>query len=219
MPNTAHHFTNWRLNLLLVAATAGGCLMATATQAAPAPKEVVIVEIRFALTLNDTDVMKSSPQFYTCVPLGNDKCFVITWNYFDQPSFCPGGVQCQVWDNGTLLSVQEIPASELYVNGDVIRWTQKIWVSQGDCYMSLNGLSSSTWGSSLSTAETLVCPNTGMINLNSFSVAEVVKESGIQHGHNRVVSFTVTDVQSKDSEDDKKPIVDSATHMIYQSPL
>lgn len=214
------HYLNGRsadVAVLLLACSVTFGVLARPSQAAPPTKEIFVVEMTFTLQLNETDPMKSSPQFFTTVPLGGGKQFCICWNYYDQPTYLPGGVQVQVWDNGTLLSVEEIAGSELYINNDIIRWTQRIWLSGGDCHMSLTGLSSATWGNSLA-ANTVTCPGTGLGNLNNFNIADVVAESGVQHGHQRVVKFSVTEVQSLASEDDKKPIVDTTERIIYATP-
>jgi hypothetical protein len=170
--------------------------IALANEAEP-PVELTRIEEDWVMVLNEPASATVSPQFHTYMATSGqaDAYFCqITWNYWGEPAFEPGGLQIQAWNNDTLLAERAFGSEQLSSTAETVTWTQAMETGTGTLkFAVVNGLSN-TWGTFGGKYLTL----SGLANvpdLNTYDPEESVKNSCVTFGSNRVQQLTLAEVR------------------------
>lgn len=173
--------------------------------------DVVEITEHWALTVGGPDVPRSAPQVSMVMSATGDTesdYFLVTLNHWSSPSFLPGGVQAQHWRNDEVVNATHSQAhSPLDVDGETIRWAQRI--SLNDCVLQfdvING-SSASWGDFTNGDSLSLSTHTTLARLNSYLPAVSLNESGIGYAGNRVSSLVLERITWRDSEGEEYEMI------------
>ncbi len=159
------------------------------------PKTIVRVEEDWELTVGTPDSNSIAPQA-TCAispaSPGSSPLATFELNHNSQPSFVAGGLQLQVWDEGWPLTHHSSPSDEvLGTDGEVIRWTQTMVLSEGSLRFEIVDGTSATWGSFGGKGHLRCTVQSNLENLNGYDPETSVKNSGIAYASHRVQTLTL----------------------------
>jgi hypothetical protein len=186
----------WLLGLL--------CVLLWATAATAEEPEIVGVEEDWELVLATPDPDSTAPQIICSMsPFANVQSLHCTLelNHQTVPYFTPGGLQFEVWNGEALVTERRAPTqSVLCQAGEVIRWTQKMQLSEGVLSFEITDGSSTTWGSFGGQGYLKAEVPVAMANLNNYSPTVSVENSGISYAANRVQSLVLQRVRVITSE-------------------
>jgi hypothetical protein len=179
--------------------------------------QVVRVEEDWKMLLGDPEPQSVAPQV-TCVisPVANvDSLYAaFTLNHRGLPNFNPGGLQLQVWDNETPLSIKNSAnTSILSKSGEPVTWTQSMELKDGALTFEILNGNSATWGEFGGNGELKASVNTALPNLNNYSPDVSVKNSSIGFASNRVQSLVLNRVRLITSTG--KIIEDKTVRIVY----
>jgi hypothetical protein len=171
-------------------------LAASATSRA---QDIVKVEEDWRLVVSAPDADTVSPQS-TCTfaPGGNLDAFyaVFDLNLRNFPSYEAGGVQLQLWNgDSSVEAVREKPGYTLQTDGETITWTQRIALVDEKLRFSVVNGDSQTWGSFGSSTSLSVSVPTDLENLNAYTPAVSLANSGVGFGANRVSSLALVGIR------------------------
>ncbi len=188
-----------RAGLAVVAAAA---LITTAPtgRAQVAMGDIVRVEQDWVLLVGSPDTNLCSPQLFILMypESGGDYWTEFLINYCDQPSFSAGGVQIQVWQNNTVLDGADNSPNQsvLYTENETVSFTLSMHLLSGNLHYRAKNVSSTSFGNIGNlTTNVPYLP----ANLNNYSSADTVTNSGILYGSNRVQSLTLKQVRKYDA--------------------
>ena len=140
------------------------------------------------------------PQFTTCmtpVADGSTPFVALDLNYRDVQSFQPGGLQVNVYSNGSATATSTQGNAVCSTSNETISWTQRMSLSSGSqfTYSIVNG-QSTTWGQ-FGTSNGLSAVNFTATSSSfaSYSPAVSVAKSGAGWQSNRVSSMTLLRVR------------------------
>jgi hypothetical protein len=158
------------------------------------------VEEDWQVVIATPDPVENGPQITTCMsPVGDGSTpFVaLDLNYRDVETFHPGGMQLNVYSNGTVLDSSTQGNQQCQTSNETISWTQRMRIS-GDnqvTYSIVNG-QSATWGQFGEAADLdPVSFPTSITSLASYSPDVSVAKSGVGWQSNRVASMTLVRVR------------------------
>ena len=192
---------NYFLRVCIAPVLVTGTFLPAALNAAPPVNDSMVIEEDWVMRVNTVESTKACPQWVTNFPLGNGYYFVNTFNFRDCPSVEFGGIQLQVWDefDSAPLKVTEIILDEIYIDDDVLTWTQVIKTNGTDCELKLTGCNAQSWGANINT-EAVTCFNRNIPNFNSYNSAESVNFSEVMYGKNRVIWYGIVETRTYDDK-------------------
>jgi hypothetical protein len=162
--------------------------------------DVVKIEQDWEIVVGTPDPTMCSPQLFILLypESGGDYWSEFLINYNDQPQFSAGGVQIQVWQGGYVLDgADNSPHQAILQNaGETVTFTLSMRVIDNALHFRAKNVSSPSFGS-IPNLRTSVPYNPP--NLNKYSTADTVANSGILYGSNRVTSFTLKAVRKYDA--------------------
>jgi hypothetical protein len=169
-------------------------VVVTAQEADPT---VTRVEEDWVLWVYQPNGQAACPQFHTVMsPLPNldSFYFMATWNYWEQPTFSPGGFQIQSCSGDTVLETNGNDTAELSLFAEVITWTQVMETDGQQLGFTLLNGRSQTWGS-FGYPETLIVSEGMVPDLNQYSPEVSAANASITYGRNRVIMLTLDTVR------------------------
>lgn len=187
------HFRH--LSGILACFTGLAIVAATSAPALAESNKVVSVEEHWELQISEPDTERSAPQTTMVMsPNGNvaGVHFLFTLNHANVPEYAPGGLQVQSWLGGELVH-EHTANSNVALNhsNEVIRWTQRLSLQDGNLQFQIRDGESETWGAFGGDELTLEVA-TLQSNLNSYRPSVSLGESQVGYAENRVVSLTLT---------------------------
>jgi hypothetical protein len=118
-------------------------------------------------------------------------------NHSTIPSFTPGGLQLQAWDNETFLTRNSAEQGEMSTDGETVTWTTKMELRSGRLHFEVNG-ASTTWGAFGAAGDLKLSLRSLLPDLAHYSPETSVDQSGVGFGGNRVTSLTLKEVRYYD---------------------
>ncbi len=184
----------------LIALAAAAVLTTPPTgQAQSGGAPVVRIEQDWELVVGTPDPNLCSPQLFIMLypeSGGSYSCqFLI--NYNDQPTFSAGGVQIQVWQDGTVLDgADNSPNQAILQNeGETVTFTLVMEIKGNKLIFSAKNVSSPSFGD-INHLTTSVPYDP--IQFSNYQTSDSVANSGILFGSNRVTSLTIKQVRKID---------------------
>lgn len=176
------------------------CLLPLLTSVAIAQQaSIVKVQEDWEFVLNEPDPTLSAPQINMVMSPDNDiaHCyFAFEINHASSPDFEAGGMQTQHWHDLEIQARSRGPSLEiLYNDGEVVRWTQQLSVSDGQLSFEILNGTSQTWGNFGGQGylkQQVAIENHSLAN---YSPAQSIKYSGVGFAGNRVYSLTLKRVR------------------------
>jgi hypothetical protein len=182
----------WRVALCPLAAV---CVLSSGGLAPARAADVVRVEEDWVLVVGLPAPNLDAPQVSCGIsPLGdfNSAYVVFNLNHRSQPIYIPGGLQLQVWTNGTPLLSDDDPDDEIMEqSGETVTWTQQLTVSNGIFTAAVVNGNSQTWGTFGGDGRLQASFQASFANLNAYSPNVSVANSGVSFAPNRVQSLTL----------------------------
>lgn len=176
------------------------CVLVWAS-AAPAEEipTVVGVEEDWELVLATPDPDSAGPQVICMIsPLGSVESLYCTLelNHRTIPAFGPGGMQFEIWHGEELLYERCAPVQTVLSQpGEVICWTHKMTLSDGNLLFEIVDGSSATWGAFGGQGYLKGQVPTTLADLNGYHPAVSVENSGVSYAANRVQSLVLKGVR------------------------
>jgi hypothetical protein len=203
MWNTAVRFARLGgLKSVVVFAVMLGLLLLPATLKAQSVKKV---EEDWELVLNEPSPELAAPQV---------TCSISPFDHFDGvhaalelnhgtlPGYSAGGLQLQAWNGETWLTVRDYENTTLQNSGEVVTWTTRMALYDGDLiFRVLNG-NSTTWGAFGGTGSFKLSLSSSLSNLSGYSPDLSASHSGIGFGSQRVQSLKLKKVRYYDDDGD-----------------
>lgn len=166
--------------------------------------DIVLIEEQWRLEIGEPDVDLCAPQVsmaFSATGGLEGEFFVFTLNHWGEPEFSPGGLQLQRWcDGGCVSTVQARPNSLLDHDNDVIRWTQRVSLSQGNLKFEIRDGQSQTWNNFGQGDQLAFEHPTSLTRLNTYKPAVSLEESGIGFGGNRVGGLVLERIHWVDAD-------------------
>jgi hypothetical protein len=182
-------------------ACAVGLFLLTVGALAQDPVSVMKVEEDWELVLNDPSTDNTSPQV-TCLisPVNHaDGVYAsLELNHGSLPDFSSGGVQLQAWSGEDWLSVRDYANTTLANTGEVVTWTHRLRISDGQLIFKVVNGSSTSWGAFGSSGNLRLALTSGLSNLNLYSPDVSKAQSGIGFGSQRVQKLVLKAVRYYD---------------------
>jgi hypothetical protein len=173
--------------------------LAGARWAAAQAPTIVRVEEDWELVVGIPDPDRDAPQITTVISPQGDCSGVyaaVDVNHQSLPEFSPGGLQLQIWRNGSAIAERRFPnASVLSQAGETIRWTQAMELTGGVLTFEVVHGSSTTWGNFGGEGYLRAHVSTSLGSLNGYSPNVSVENSGVSYADNRVTSLTIKRVR------------------------
>jgi hypothetical protein len=157
------------------------------------------VEEDWQLVITEPDALLVSPQA-TCTmsPEGNlaSNYAVFDVNLRNFPSYEAGGVQLQLWNGDSAVnSVRANSGVALRAAGETVTWTQQMSIQDHKLTIAVTNGQSQTWGSFGDGTSISLMKETDLDNLNGYSPALTIANSGIGFGANRVASLSLVAIR------------------------
>jgi hypothetical protein len=191
-----------------------------ATAVAQPATDVVRVEQDWELVLATPNPSSDAPQV-TCVisPLGNVEGIHAAFelNQRTMPGYVSGGMQLQLWDG-------EVPLSELTpyyegmlaTPGEVVSWTQAMYLGDGRLTFEIINGHSTTWGNFGWSGLFKVGVASNLSNLDNYKSDVSAANSGAGYAVNRVQSLTLKRVRYYTSN--QAVVEDAQARVIHSQP-
>lgn len=176
----------------------GSLLIWTSAARADTPT-IVGIEEDWELVLLTPDPDSAGPQVIcTMSPVGNVNSLYCTLelNHQTVPYFSPGGLQFELWNGESLVTERRAPTQAVLCHpGEVIRWTQKMRLSDGILSLEVVNGTSTTWGAFGGQGYLKADVSTSLENLNGYLPSVSVDNSGVSYAANRVQSLVLKRVR------------------------
>jgi hypothetical protein len=189
-----------RLGLAAVAAVALSLAAPTEARQLPTFGDVVKVEQDWEIDVGSPDATMCSPQLFILAypESGGDYWTEFLINYNDQPQFSAGGVQIQVWQGSYVLGGADNSPNQavLQTQGERVTFTLSMRTINGSLHFRAKNVSSTSFGN---IGNLVTNVPYGKPNLNNYSTADTVANSGILYGANRVNSMILKQVRKYDA--------------------
>ena len=186
---------------LLAPLTAAAGLLSLAPPAAWGI-DIVAVEEHWELNVGEPDSQRSAPQVTMVTsPVGSLEglYFLFALNHQSHPEWSPGGMQVQLWNGHDLVASHTSQEDEALQHGDeVVKWVQRTELKDGQLTFQIVDGASATWGEFGGEALKFSF-DSDLANLNGYSPAISINESGVSFAGNRVRSLTLTKLRWTDS--------------------
>jgi len=200
-------------SLMLSAST----LLAQATSTTKAIEQDWRVEL---YSVSDSTRL-TAPLFISSFSIpGVPALFQVTWNHRDVPIMEEGGIQLQAYLRTNLLEEREVLTppwhEKLSSSSEVVTWTQRLNVSNNHYTFTVKDIVGTTWGTipgpfTVKRMFLLWAPP-----LETYSTAEIFKNSGIIMGSNRFKKLCIT--QTRFYETDDEYTTDNEEKVVFSQP-
>lgn len=122
-------------------------------------------------------------------------------NHRTQPDYVAGGTQLQVWNGEYPVAFQKGPQDKLLQNdGETIRWTQQMRLSDGKLIFEILNGSSATWGTFGGQGYLKLSVDSSLGSLSGYLPSVSAKNSGIGYAANRVDRLIIREVRAYTAE-------------------
>jgi hypothetical protein len=164
-------------------------------------QDVLRVYETWELVVGNPDAANEAPQLNTVMspfPHVDSYYGLLTINYRDQPTFTPGGLQCQLWNDTQCLLYKNSKKNDLLNTGnESITWRQRLSIEGGDkVRFHVENGTSTTWGGWAGGSDLKVeQDHTPVFNLNGYTPAvsvEYARRWGL--GRERIISLRITSI-------------------------
>lgn len=191
-----------RLAYVTTSAAVLGLVTVGANAVYAADSTVIRVEEDWELDIKQPDPDTQGPQVTCAISPTGDASGVFAafnLNHRQVPEYHEGGLQLQLWNGEESLSSATAGNDLLAQNNEQIHWTSQMTVDAGVLSFAIVNGSSQTWGS-FGGGDLRGSLPTELTDLNGYSPAVSVANSGVGFAGNRVVSLTLRAVRvySKD---------------------
>jgi hypothetical protein len=176
--------TQWTTSVCLVI----GAIQSASAQSPESPKIVQIKE-HWELAVGEPDAQLSSPQATMIMsPQDNldGQYFLFTINHRSVPSYEPGGMQVQLWNDNEAVDAESCSTGPLDQSSDVIEWVQRLKVENGTLSFEVVDGSSNSWGNFGGDGSLAFSTPTSLEDLNGYRPAISLGESQVGYAGNRV---------------------------------
>jgi hypothetical protein len=170
-----------------------------AAASAQTEADIVRVEEDWEMVVATPDPDSDGPQV-TCAisPTGDlgslHSAFEL--NQRSLPSFQAGGLQLQLWDGERpVAQSQSRNAALMRTDGESVRWTQSMRLTEGHLVFEILEGASTTWGTFGGHGYLRATADPAVTNLNAYRPEVSVANSGIGYAGNRVQSLTLKRVR------------------------
>ena len=185
-----------QIAVLLSAVSALGLMIGAALQPATQPDRI---EEDWQVVLGTPDTNTNCPQFSTVMSSSasdTDPIMMFLLNYRDQPSYQPGGLSAQLWQNKQFLSNSDQGTDQCATADETVAWTQRMSLSGGSVNFKVLSGNSITWGPfGVNDTDLAVSGTSALSDLSGYSPASSVTKSRATFGANRLVSMTLLQVR------------------------
>ena len=160
---------------------------------------IVRVEEDWELVVGEPEPNLVAPQV-TCVmsPIQSlDGLYLLfDVNHQNHPDFVAGGVQLQVWNGDSALLERKFPNTLAMAQpGETVAWTQVMAISGGNLLVEIINGRSATWGTFGDQGYLRAAVASTVANLNGYSPAFSVANSGVGYASNRVTLLVLKRVR------------------------
>jgi hypothetical protein len=159
---------------------------------------VVAVEEDWELIVKEPDEVTAAPQV-TCIlaPTTQDSGVYAAFNLNHKsfPQYDAGGLHLQIWNNDTPLATAKFSDALLKPANEVITWTVRMSLHEGQVTFEIISGSSSTWGQFGGTGVLKTSVTSNLENLNQYRPEFSVTNSGVGFAGNRVTSLKLKAVR------------------------
>lgn len=206
-----------RFSVAFASLACAGVFALTNSAFAQAPVSIEKVEEDWELVVGTPDPNSSGPQI-TCsiAPVADDDSLYATFelNHRTQPAFERGGLQLQTWSSSFNLDSNPYPQNQIMsTTGETVTWTQSMRLSGETLTFEINNGNSTTWGNFGGQGYMRSSHVSGLSNLNNYSPADSVANSGVGFAGNRVQSLTLKRVRYYTT--DGQVISDEQPHTVH----
>lgn len=161
---------------------------------------VIRVEEDWELVVREADTDNVAPQV-TCTisPVGhaNGQHAVFDLNLRNVPYFEAGGMQLQLWNGEEVWASKKAYAGVLlHHSNETVSWTTSMRLHDSYLIFSIKDGSSESWGSFGSDSLIRVVAATDLNDLNEYSQATTIANSGIDYSANRVERLVLKAVRA-----------------------
>jgi hypothetical protein len=214
--STAGTMRAWAIRVLLATLVVSSC--AALTMAQP-PSNIVRVEQDWQLVMGTPDPDHVTPQIVCVIsPFDHVQSLYAAFelNQRSHAQFTSGGLQLQIWDGEETLSEQTSESTAVLDTPDEqVTWTQKMVLVDGTLVFAVTDGQSSTWGNFGFGGENMVLTaDSTLTNLNAYSTAVSVANSGAGYGVNHVKRLAIKQVRL--FTDTGEQTTDNNEKVIYQ---
>jgi hypothetical protein len=168
-------------------------VLATAPAAAQSNK-ILQIEEHWELQTGEPDPDRSAPQV-TMVMSPHDSLdglfFLFTLNHQSIPDYEPGGMQVQLWDGDAAYEASGADVLPLNQSNEVVRWTQRLKLEEGDVTFEIADGASDSWGAFGGSESLRITSESPLESLNNYRPAVSLTESQVGYGGNRVQSLVL----------------------------
>jgi hypothetical protein len=202
MWNTSVRFARlWGLQSAVVFGAILGLLLLPMALKAQTGSTVQKVEEDWELVLNEPSPANAAPQVTCSISPVNhfDGVYAaLELNHGTLPSYTPGGLQLQVWNGESWLTVRDYDNTTLQHSGEVVTWTRRMSLAGGKLTFNVANGNSTSWGAFGSGGNIKLSLNTTLSDLNLYSPDLSASHSGIGFGSQRVQSLKLKKVRYYD---------------------
>jgi hypothetical protein len=186
--------SQFRLRVLTLLTTFASAILVAASARADSPR-VISIEEHWELRLAEPDPDRSAPQTTMVMSPTADVTgthFLFTLNHNTVPDYAPGGMQVQLWDGEEFVESHSAhDGTALDRSEEVVTWSQKISLQDGQLSFQVRDGNSETWGQ-FGGSELSVSVATSLTSLNTYRPSVSLSESQVGYAQNRVASLTLT---------------------------
>ncbi|MBI2825112.1 MAG: hypothetical protein HYX69_10540 [Planctomycetia bacterium] len=184
-----------------------------------AAQDITKVEEDWEVDIDVPGTSLSSPQLtFLMSPVGDTSAgyVVFTLNERTSPDPVGGGMQLQLWNGGSLLSVSTASnTTSLNNSSEKIQWTQRLTLgNQGVLTAEIDKGSSATWGKFPANGQLTVSAQSSLTNLNSYDPNVSTANAGIDFGNARVNKIILRKVRTYTNN--QKSVEQVADRVVYQ---
>jgi hypothetical protein len=185
------------LSAAILPAVPIGVVSAQVPPALPAAPDMIQED--WKLVIGVPDPVAVGPQITTVMsPDATDKTAPVAafdMNYLEYPAFFAGGMQVQVWSADKIITAASQGGGLFNTPGEVVTWTQSMWLSGNQIGYDVDNGQSTTWGQFGQGANLRVGFDTKLESLAKYDPADSAKRSGASWESDRVQSLTLVQVR------------------------
>jgi hypothetical protein len=202
-------------------ALSGALLVLTAFAGNPVRgDDFVRIEEDWQLVVLEPDPTDLAPQITCTLSPSADLNWlygVFDLNLRNVPSYEAGGVQLQIWDHNAPIASRKANTGTLLQNSnETVTWTQRMTLNDDGLTFSIENGQSQTWGQFGGGERITVQAPSYLTNLNGYSSALSIANSGVGYSSNRVSSLVLTAVRAY--SDSGLAAQNTTPQVVYQHP-
>lgn len=204
----------WIARVASLVAACGLLLCAGAAEG----QNVVRVDEDWYLEIGGPDANSVGPQILTTMsPNANlaGTYFTMEINHRSAPSWTPGGISIHRWTGETRsASFDRADRTVMNTENEVVTWTQALYHNSGRLYYQVYDGMSWTWGPFGYSSMLLLNTSWGQDNINSYTPAVSVAQSGAAYAGNRIKMLKIKAIRMTLS--DGSVLTDNTERIVQQ---